>query len=135
MIIEEARKFIAANGLGAFDPDGGNVDVFLEVMPDGDDVPDEAICLYSTGGEPDAGAGIGKPGFQLIVRGRDLTQLMERAKALRALFNNQYGTQFCADGTDVLICRCQQSEPMHIGIDDNGRHEYSNTFLVTTGGS
>jgi hypothetical protein len=135
LIIIDAAKFIQTAGLGVFDEVGDTGNIFLEQMPDGEGVASDAICLYSTGGGPtDGGGGLGKPGFQIIARGADLQELMTRASALRSLFDNTFSTIFCEDGTEVLMCKCQQSEPMHIGVDDNGRHEYSNTFLLITGG-
>jgi hypothetical protein len=133
MIVVEIAEFIQANDLGVYDPDGVSGDVFIELMPP---APDEAICVYSTGGQPsDVATSIDRPGAQIIVRGTaDPRAAMVRAAAVHALFNRQHSITFTDDGTRVMLCHCRQSEPVHLGTDETGRHEYMIHLDLITGG-
>lgn len=132
MIIEEMAAYIDDKGLGTYSPDSAGGNIFLEEMPP---APDDAICVYSTGGSPgDAGTSIRRPSAQIIVRGVDLAETMVRASAIHALFNDSSIREFTPGGTRVMLCQCRQSEASHIGTDENGRHEYTINVATITGG-
>lgn len=132
MIIVEAAQFIDNSGLGTFDTTGDAGDIFLEQMPP---TPDEAICLYSTGGAPaDAKTTVARPGAQLIIRGSDLEATMTKAEALHAFFNDSSITEFVSGGTRVMLCQCRTSEPIFLEADENGRYQYTFEIAMITGG-
>lgn len=132
MIIVEIAQYIDSQGLGSFEPDTTTGDVYLEYMPD---TPDDAVCVYSTGGAPaDVSTSVTRPSAQIIVRGVDLQTTMERAESIFAAFNNLHDTEFTSGGTRVMLCRCRQSEAAYLAPDDNGRHEYTINLELITGG-
>lgn len=132
MIIEEIAEYISGLALGDWDPDDAGGNIFLEEMPPD---PDDAICLYSTGGgRSDAKTTVKRPGAQVIVRGVDLAETMTRAKSIHDALNDPTIRGFTSGGTRVMLCQCTTTEPVHMGTDDNGRHQYTSEVTIISGG-
>ena len=134
MIITEIAQYLHDNGLGIYSPNGVDGNIFLEFMPD---EPDEAICLHSTGGmAADVATPITRPTVQVIVRGNtDSLAVAAIAESIHDALNNLHSMRFTMDGEYILLCQCRQSEPTHVGVDENGRHEYSINLALITGGN
>jgi len=135
MILTEMAQYIEASGLGTLRLESGGGDIYFEHLPDGVDIPADAICLYSTGGQAaDVATSIRRPSVQIIVRGVDLLATMERAQSIHDLFDAKSTYHLISGGTRVMLSRCRQSEPAYIECDDNGRHSYSiNVFMIIGG--
>lgn len=133
LVIEQIAHYLHAEALGTFDPDGTGGNIFIETMPD---TPDEAIGLYSTGGlAPDIATSVARPGAQIIVRGsRDPRLAAAKALAIQGALHGMHSTEFVSDETRIMLCAARQSEPIALGPDENGRHEYSINLLLITGG-
>lgn len=130
MIIEEIAKYIHAQGIAIYDPDGTTGIIFLEQLPA---TPDTVIALYSRGGQgAHSVSNFKQPGAQIIVRGMDILATNALAQSVWDALNNKYNINFSDGGSHVVRCVCAQSEPIHIGTDSNNRHEYSiNLNMIT----
>lgn len=133
MIITEQAEYIQSQGFGTFLPDSDGGDIFIEEMPD---KPDDAICLYTTGGMgADVATSIKRPGTQIILRGVGLRALQTRAQAIHDLFDGKHNTSFGDSGeTHIMLCRCLHTEPVNLGRDANKRHQYNIETMLITGG-
>lgn len=137
MIILEIAEYLHNQGIGTYNPDGDPDiahNIFIEQMPD---EPDLAIGLYTSSGfSPDTKTYVGRPGFQVIVRGdRNPLTAAELAQEIFTALHSPSVTQFTTNGVFILQCASRQSEPISLGPDANGRFEYSLNFQVITGGS
>lgn len=133
MIVEEIAEYLAADGLGTFDPTGIIGDIFIETMPDS---PDVAIGLFTTGGlAPDVATSVARPRVQLVVRGgRDPREAALLATAIYEALHGLRSMEFVPGGTRIMLASAVQSGPIRLGPDDNGRHEYSINLQFITGG-
>lgn len=131
MITAALAKYLDAQGIGIYHEDGAGSTIFIEHEPPS---PDELIALRGTGGNPlpPVGATIGydEPTVQLIVRGPidDPRAAYETARALYSALVGLSHVTFDESGTDelrVLLITSTQSEPYHLGADENGRHRYT----------
>lgn len=130
MISVEIGQYLNELGIGIYDPDGGTATIFLEDMPD---QPDEAICIYtSTGQPPDTKTNVGRPGVQIITRGIELLATMALAQTIIDTLHVPACKRFTSDGKDIILCSARQSEPIPLGKDENGRYEFSSNFSLIT---
>jgi signal transduction histidine kinase len=60
-------------------------------------------------------------------------EAQELAQDFWTALHGMTDTTLTAGGTLVGLCLAAQSEPVHIGTDDNGRHMYSVNFDMITG--
>lgn len=134
MIIAELAEFIQSQGVGTYLTDAVGGDVFCEEMPD---KPDEAICLYSTGGmSSDVATSVDRPGASIMIRSAKLRTAQTRAQAVHDLFNRKHNTSFADDGgTHIMLCHCLQTEPISLGQDEKKRYRYVVNLLMITGGN
>jgi hypothetical protein len=115
-------RYLAAQGLVTYDPDGDTSDVFFDVMPAS---PDAAVCLTQyPGGEVDSKLPYDEPPIQVRVRAPadDRAQARTRAKALHGALNG-LGPCDLPDGTRLILAVANQT-PGSMGQDDLGRLEY-----------
>jgi hypothetical protein len=133
MLAVEVAKYLADQGLGEFDENGITGDIFVESMPDS---PDEAIAvLTSPGLAPDNATTVARPAIQIIIRGnRDPRTAYERAQCIITAMHAKHSTYFTENGIRIMLSSCKQSEPIRLGPDENGRHEYSINIQLITGG-
>lgn len=101
----------------------------MDAMPD---TPDAAICIYSTGGYPaDMSTGIHRPSLHIEVRDTDRVTAYERAKSIMVA-SHASQANFQSGGVKVLLVACAQSDPIHLGPDENGRHSYAVNLEIIT---
>lgn len=136
MIVEELAVYLDSQGLAVWDPDGGSGNLFLNMLPD---QPDVAVGLYTQPGlAPDVSgnARVRRPGVQLLVRGGpNAIAAAQLARTLQDALHGLTNIYFSPGGTRIMLCAAQQSEPVSLGPDDNGRHEYSINLRLITGGT
>ena len=112
---------LRAAGLTYSETAGGNV--FIEAWPE---QPDVAVALKSYGGNPpDSGLPYDHPFIQILIRGDEDPKT--GIDLWYAIYSRIHGAvqQTLPDGTDLIMCLVQQSAPISIGPDVNGRHRFS----------
>lgn len=122
-------KWLDARGLVQYRPQTADGDCFLERLPD---VPDRAVMLLSTGGNPLPAAttwGYDEPTLQLMARGAvdDPSGPQERAAALYAELQGLRNVRLDDGGPDeawLIVCESLQTAPLNLGADDKGRYRY-----------
>lgn len=100
---------------------GGNV--FLEALPQ---QPDVCVALKSYGGPPpDSGLPYDSPIIQILVRGdEDPKTATDLWYAIYSVLHGAVNVDL-PDGTRLVAALVQQSAPINIGPDANGRHRFS----------
>jgi Bacteriophage minor capsid protein len=134
MISRALAKYLDVAALAEYRPDGGG-DCFLEHLPDS---PDEAIGIYSTGGNPLPASdtyGYDEPTVQLMVRGEvdDPLAPKERADGLYAALQGLRYVTLDSGGEDevfVVVTSSPQTAPVNIGSDETGRYRYTLNFAL-----
>lgn len=134
MIAYAVAVDIAGLGLGTLsEVEGG--DVFVQNMPS---EPDEAVAVSSYGGQPQqTKAPTDLPLVQVRVRGtkHDPVTPYERARAIYSALNCRDNTLIAAGTVHeawVIGCTAIQSDPISLGADENGRHEWAVNFAYRT---
>jgi hypothetical protein len=124
VIVEGIARQIGANvaGLSYSLTNGGNV--FEEDMPQ---EPDLAVAVYSAGGPaPSARRGEDEQDVQLIFRS-DPESAVAASNLWYAVFDHLHALRNATlpDGTLIAWALVQQSAPIRLGNDENGRMRYS----------
>lgn len=129
MLAVELATYLDDQGLVTFSATAAGGDCFVEKLPQS---PDEAVAIMSTGGwREDGKLGYDSPTLQLVVRGtKDPQAGFERAVALYDALHGLHAVELVDGGTYVVGCWAQQSAPIRLGPDDNGRYEYSINLLL-----
>lgn len=131
MIAVAIAKYLTELAIVTYDETLPTADCFIDDMPPN---PDEAVMLKSYGG---ASASFkfakDEPRLQALVRGTSNPRVAE-ARAWQ-IYNALHGllyTTMDPDGKDkVYVSRITAIDTPHsIGVDENGRHEYSVNFDV-----
>jgi len=93
--------------------------------------PSECAFTRLTGGyRPSAWTTKRKPSFQVVVRA---TQAAVADHTATAIYEHLHRRQeFFLDNTRVVTCLADQSSPIYVGKDENGRTLYSLNFTATT---
>lgn len=102
---------------------GDDVNVFEEEMPT---EPDTAVALYSTGGfEADSKLPFDSPTVQVVVRAGQNPQTA--IDLWWAIYDYLHALRYTTlpDGTFLAWAIAQQSSPIRLGTDDNGRHRFA----------
>lgn len=129
MMADLIAQELDARGLIDYRPDATGGDAFLDDMPERSGL---TVAVYGRGGQPaEGGLGYDFPTVQVMVRGADQDPRPPHAKA-RAIYAaladlHHYAL---ADGTFLVGCSADQSEPIRLGPDANGRHQYGLNFTL-----
>ncbi len=91
-------------------------------------VDDVATVTMTGGGVPNKN--IQFPSFQVLVRAK--SPVVAEAKAQEIFDHFNIATNFNVGNSHVIFCEAQQSTPLYIGTDDNGRSIYSVNFNMIT---
>ena len=130
-LMQEIAVFLDSRGIVEYDPKlGGNVFIPSYVGIVG--APDEAILIRPTGGlRADGKRPYDFPTIQIIVRSTtDPDPGMETAQAIHDELHGFHADSFSRGGREIVNCIALQSMPVYIGMDANGRHEYSMNFQL-----
>lgn len=131
MLAVEVAKRLAANiadlDYSESDPSANNIGVGS--MPDS---PDLAIGIWPTGGpESSTKSGYDMRGLQVRTRGprSDATTGYDLGEEI---YDDLHGMKYVTltGGTLVVYCAATQPEPVSIGEDESGRHEYTLNFRL-----
>jgi hypothetical protein len=130
MLEAEIAKYLEAQKIGNYDETGVSSDpwsIFIASLPSS---PDECIAIYPTGGDDaDTKLGYDNPRVQFIVRGTlDPRPALQKARDIYNTLQGFHMKSFISGGVFVLHCQGVQSGPVHIGRDENNRHELSLNF-------
>lgn len=128
-VLTDIGQYLQTNSIGAL-----GTDLFLSQMPDS---PDDAIALYEYAGNTPSRMGDNRrPGLQVKVRGDYETARakIDEIYTLLSKIGNEYEDDapegVTINGTTYLHFETVQ-EPFPLGVDDNGRHELAQNFIVT----
>ena len=124
MLVTQIAKLLHAQGIGVFNETGAGGTIFIGFQPA---TPDAIITLYPSGGfSSSAKLGYDNPSFKVRVRGT--TDIRTADSKAQAIYNALHGLGMLTlpDGTYLLTCT--GFPPGSMGIDSNGRHEYSINF-------
>lgn len=80
------------------------------------------------GGSPDKI--LSRPSLQVIIRAKSGS--FAESKAWEIYNHLKLKTNFKIGATSVVLCRAEQSSPLFIGTDENGRFLYSINFQLLT---
>lgn len=87
--------------------------------------PDECGVVKVTGGGSPTQT-LSRPSFQVVIRAKHPRNAEDKAWEVYEFFNLKRG--FDVGQTHVIYCNAQQSSPLYIGTDENGRFLYSVNF-------
>lgn len=129
MITAGLAAELDARGLVDYRADEAGGDCFVD--KDLPATPNDAVGLYSIGGPPsDVKLGYDDPSVQIIVRGgADARDPAGRAAAIYAALHGLHDHTL-PDGTYVVGCAADQSAPVRLGPDENGRERFSLNFTL-----
>lgn len=127
MLITEVMRYLDSRGVVTYDASGISGNVFFGLLPTS---PDIAVAILPSGGRSSSiKHSYDNPTFQVLVRGtRDPRTGYEKALEVYDALHGFSGGPFVDGGYWVVKCQGVQSEPVHIGQDENGRHRYSLNF-------
>ncbi|MFW5434354.1 minor capsid protein [Paenibacillus apiarius] len=93
--------------------------------------PDDCAYTRLTGGfSPSEWTSKSKPTFQIVVRAEKASVADAKATKIYEHFNGK--AEFYIGDTRIIKCLANQSSPIYLGKDANGRAMYSLNFTVTT---
>ncbi|PKM78537.1 MAG: hypothetical protein CVU90_02020 [Firmicutes bacterium HGW-Firmicutes-15] len=128
-LIEQIAYYLHENNIGIFDPTGVTGNIFLATVPD---KPDQCIAIFPAGGTQSNGKlAYDNPNIQIWIRGSNnpITGMV-KAQDIYDLLHGFYQSRFYPDGNYILDCLGQQSAPISIGKDSQGRFEFSLNFKI-----
>lgn len=92
--------------------------------------PDDCAYVRITGGyAPSEWTSRAQPSFQIVLRTKLASAAEPKANAIYANLHRK--TEFMLGNTRVVKCLADQSAPLYLGKDENGRTLYSLNFTLT----
>lgn len=133
-LIDGLARFVAAAGLGEYDPDGVLPGVLPPIAlgampPDGT----RAIVLttYPGGPEPDSRNGWEYPRLQVRVRGAHALEALELDRAVFDVLQTPGEQDLPGGAWHLQDCYALQSEAAPMGVDANGRQEFARNYQLS----
>ena len=129
MLQSEIAKYLDEQDIVSFDETGTSGDCFIEVLPT---EPDNVVSIYmNSGTQADSKLPYDNPSLQIIIRGKyDPRVPFNKAQDI---YNELHG--FSSDtlidgGYWIIGIMGEQSGPVRLGQDDNGRQEFEVNFEI-----
>lgn len=92
---------------------------------------DDIAYVRLTGGvAPSHDISMARPSFQVLLRAKSPSTAESKAFDIYAHFNNR--RDFLVGTTRIMRCHAEQSSPIYIGADSNGRAVYSLNLTCIT---
>lgn len=126
-IAEQIATYLDSEGIGTFDLDSINSDIYIDTLPE----QNQIFSIYNrVGSYSETNLGYQKIGIQVLYRG-DTNPISSYEKALEC-YNELQGLDgsFTSTGNYIVGCISMQDGPAAIGTDKHGNFEYSMNFLV-----
>ncbi|MEA0553760.1 minor capsid protein [Lysinibacillus irui] len=129
MLAIELAEYLHAQKLLKFDKNGASGNTFINIIPAS---PSEAFGIFQTGGmQSEVKLGYDRPTLQIFYRGDK--NPIATAEKVQEIYDTLHGfshQSFIEGGSYILSCLGLQSGPVHVGTDENGRHQYSLNFII-----
>lgn len=133
-------ELLQANGHGAAPAIGAVWPIYVSHLPDGPDVPYDAICVYDTEGLKDGrnmegGEVIIHEGIQIRVRSCRYPDGMTKAKQIAAYVDALFREALTVDATDYRVQSITRTTPvLALGTDpqDSKRRHHTSINATTT---
>jgi hypothetical protein len=133
-LIDGLARFVAAAGLGEYDPAGvlpGDLPpIALGAMPPTGDLA-IVVTTYTGGPEPDSRNGWEYPRLQVRVRGANALEALDLERTVFEVLQTPGEQDLPGGSWHLQDCYALQSEAAPMGVDDNGRHEYARNYQLT----
>lgn len=129
MIADVFAQELHLRGLADYRPDAVGGDTFLDDMPERSGL---TLAIYNRGGLPaEGGLGYDFSQIQVVVRGADKDPRPPhgRARAIYAAMADLHHHTL-PGGAFLVGCSADQSEPVRLGPDAHGRHQYALNFTL-----
>lgn len=121
-LIEDVATHLQTSGVGTI-----GTNLFYSYNPP---TPDSCVTVLDTGGsEPSADLPTKSPTFQVLIRAASYDAAKTLANSVRTALHQTNNT---TRGTTFFYYILALQEPGHIGVDDNGRDEFSVNFRCLT---
>ena len=104
------------------------VDLYIAVLPS---EPDNAVCIYDTGGPGPDVYGQETPAIQVRIRNLDYLTGFGLARDIKYYLHNR--TAFTQNSTKYIQIRAR-SDILYLGRDDLNRYEWTVNFLCSRSG-
>lgn len=105
------------------------VGVGLNYLPDS---PNDIVAIWHRGGfgrsQKEETARYSNASVQITIRGESKVKSVEMGEIV---IENLHGYNGFYNGIQILDCQAEQGEPVSLGQDESGRHEFSINFIVT----
>lgn len=125
-VANEVATYLANQGLGTL-----GTDVFVGHQPKGSTY-DNCITVYHTqGGQPDIYIPTAEPSFQIIVRNKVYETGLSKVNSIVDELH-QKRNAYLVSGETYFMFILLETEPYHIGMDEQERHEWTLNFYSRT---
>ena len=132
-VVAGIATMLDAAGVGVYDPAAviaaGQVPIAVASMPPGDGAA-IVVTTYPGGPEPDSRNGTEYPRLQVRVRDANPLDALDLDRAVFDVLQAAGGVTL-AGGWWLQDCYAIQSEAQPMGVDANGRHEFTRNYQLT----
>lgn len=121
--LEEIAMYLHSLGVGIYNRDGANGNIFLETLPEG---KGRCIGIYCRGGEEgDLNGEVIQANIQFIIRNPKKLEALDQGSLIIKNICGFNSGSFIENGHYIIDTWALQGVPVYIGVDKSGRHEYS----------
>lgn len=114
----------------------GSYPLYINLLPDGNEIPSNAGAIYDTSGVMDGrltrGISIEHYGIQVKIRNTDYQQGWQKIREVCSYFENVLNQEVVVSDRSFNILSIMRASPIaYIGFDDKRRYEFTVNFLVS----
>lgn len=131
-VVDGMARILAAAGIGQYDPaavlDPSQTPIAVAAIPESPDTA-VAVTTYPGGPEPDSRNGWEYPRLQVRVRALNPLDALDLDRACYEALQEAAGD--LGAGLFLQDCYALQSEAQPLGVDANGRHEFTRNYQLS----